>query len=56
MKTGKVDKVLKSLIGDDLALIVDGEEKNKEFELSTRNLKSVVYYSQLVEVVNGVDL
>lgn len=37
------------MIGDDLALIIDGEEKNREFELSTRNLKKIMYYPQLVE-------
>ena len=56
MKTGKVDKVLKRLIGEDLALIVDGEEKNKEFELATRNLRSVMYYSQLVDLERGGNL
>lgn len=44
-----MDIILKKMIGDDLALIIDGEEKNREFELSTRNLKKVMYYSQLVD-------
>ena len=40
--------MLKKMIGEDLALIIDGKEKNRDFELSTRNLNKVLYYSQLV--------
>ena len=40
--------MLKKMIGEDLALIIDGKEKNRDFELSTRNLQKVLYHSQLV--------
>ena len=48
IKTGPVDKALKKLIGDDLATIIDGENKNENFYLSTRNLQQVLYLPQLV--------
>ena len=38
------------MIGDDLALIIDGQEKDENFDLSTRNLQKVMYYPQLVEI------
>ena len=48
IKTGAVDKALKKLVGDDLVAIIDGEEKNENFYLSTRNLQKVLYLPQLV--------
>lgn len=51
-----MDQVLKKMIGENLALIIDGEEKDKQFELSTRNLQSVLYYSQLVPLGRGCNV
>ena len=45
-----MNEALKKMIGDDLALIIDGQEKDKNFDLSTRNLQKVMYYPQLVEI------
>ena len=45
-----MNEALKKMIGDDLALIIDGQEKDKNFVLSTRNLQKVMYYPQLVEI------
>lgn len=48
IKTGLVDKGLKSLVGDDLVTIIDGENKNDNFYFSTRNLPKVLYLPQIV--------
>ena len=45
-----MNEALKKMIGDDLALIIDGQEKDENFDLSTRNLQKVMYYPQLVEI------
>lgn len=51
IKTGAVDSVIKKIVGDDLVTIIDGETKNSNFELSTRNIPYVLYLPQLVCVV-----
>lgn len=48
IKTEKIDSILKKIVGDDLVTIIDGETKNTEFELSTRNIPRVLYLPQLV--------
>lgn len=51
-----MDQVLKKMVGDNLAMIVDGEEKNREFDLSTRNLRKIIYLPQLVALENRFEL
>lgn len=48
IKTEKIDSIIKKIVGDDLVTIIDGETKNNEFELSTRNIPRVLYLPQLV--------
>ena len=50
-KTAPVNAALTKMIGDNLAMIIDGQEKNTNFDLSTRNMKRVLYHPQLVSLV-----
>lgn len=47
-KTAPVNDALTKMIGDNLAMIIDGQEKNTNFDLSTRNMRRVLYHPQLV--------
>ena len=55
-KTALVNASLREMIGDDLALIIDGNTKDRNFELASRNIKRVVYLPQLVYVIIGREL
>ncbi len=46
-----MNAALTKMIGDNLAMIIDGQEKNTNFDLSTRNMKRVLYHPQLVSLV-----
>ena len=43
-----MNAALTKLVGDSLAMVIDGEEKNSNFDLSTRNIKRVLYHPQIV--------
>lgn len=43
-----MNAALTKMVGDSLAMIIDGEEKNSNFDLSTRNIKRVLYHPQIV--------
>ena len=46
-KTALVNASLREMIGDDLALIIDGNTRDRNFELASRNIKRVLYLPQL---------
>ena len=55
-KTALVNASLREMIGDDLALISDGNTRDRNFELASRNIKRVLYLPQLVCVPIGREL
>ena len=50
-----MNDALTKMIGDHLAMIIDGQEKNANFDLSTRNVKRVLYHPQLVSAGEGCE-
>ena len=48
-KTKLLENSLSKLIQDDLALVIDGNVRNENFELASRNIRRVSYLPQLVK-------
>lgn len=47
-KTKALENSLSKMIQDDLALVIDGNERDANFELASRNIRRVSYLPQLV--------
>lgn len=52
-KTKALETSLSKIIQDDLALVIDGNERNENFELASRNIRRVLYLPQLVGRMEG---
>lgn len=55
-KTKALESSLRKIIQNDLALVIDGNERNGNFELASRNIQRISYLPQLVGAESGNEL